>query len=170
LFDALRQLVQRGPGEYIMPWFGQGVDAGDGVLSLKRRWWLVGAKQLHLQWDLTSSRPTLDALIAVHRRLSEATGGTAYVPPSYSVFHGLITPHPLGGCPMSDDAHTGVVDHAGQVFGYPGLYVADGAIIPRALGVNPSRTIAALAERIAELIVCEQAPEGIASRTKPSSR
>jgi cholesterol oxidase len=45
------------------------------------------------------------------------------------------------------------VDHRGQVFGYPGLYVADAAVIPEALGVNPSRTIAALAERIAELIV-----------------
>ena len=40
-----------------------------------------------------------------------------------------------------------------EVFGYPGLYVADGAIVPEALGVNPSRTIGALAERIASLIV-----------------
>jgi cholesterol oxidase len=46
----------------------------------------------------------------------------------------------------------GVVDHKGEVFGHPGLYIADGSIIPRAVGLNPSRTIAALAERIAELI------------------
>jgi cholesterol oxidase len=46
----------------------------------------------------------------------------------------------------------GVVDSRGAVFGYPGLYVADGAIVPRALGLNPSKTIAALAERIAALI------------------
>ena len=46
----------------------------------------------------------------------------------------------------------GVVDHKGEVFGYPRLYVLDGSIIPRALGLNPSRTIAALAERGASLI------------------
>jgi hypothetical protein len=46
----------------------------------------------------------------------------------------------------------GVVNHRGEVFGYPNLYVADGAIIPEAIGLNPSRTIAALAERIAELM------------------
>ena len=37
----------------------------------------------------------------------------------------------------------------GEVFGHPGLYVADGAIFPKAVGLNPSRTIAALAEHIA---------------------
>jgi len=50
------------------------------------------------------------------------------------------------------DAASGVVDHRGEVFGYPNLFVADGAIIPEAIGLNPSRTIAALAERIAALI------------------
>ncbi len=40
------------------------------------------------------------------------------------------------------------MNHAGEVFGYKELYVADGAIVPRALGVNPSRTIGALAARI----------------------
>ncbi len=41
----------------------------------------------------------------------------------------------------------GVVNASGKVFGYECLYVMDGAVIPRALGPNPSRTIAALAER-----------------------
>jgi cholesterol oxidase len=49
----------------------------------------------------------------------------------------------------------GVVDHRGEVFGYRNLFVSDGAIIPTALGVNPSRTIGALAERIAATIANE---------------
>jgi cholesterol oxidase len=43
----------------------------------------------------------------------------------------------------------GVVNHYGQVWNYPGLYVADGSVIPSALSVNPSMTIAAVAERTA---------------------
>jgi cholesterol oxidase len=50
---------------------------------------------------------------------------------------------------MGTSPDAGVVDHLGQVFGYPNLYVADGAIVPGAIGRNPSHTIAALAERIA---------------------
>jgi cholesterol oxidase len=50
----------------------------------------------------------------------------------------------------------GVVDHTGEVFGYKGLYVADSSIIPRALGVSPSLTIAALAERVVEMIVSKK--------------
>lgn len=51
---------------------------------------------------------------------------------------------------------SGVVNHYGEVWGYPNLYVADGAIVPTALSVNPSMTIAALAERIAGHIAQEQ--------------
>jgi cholesterol oxidase len=57
--------------------------------------------------------------------------------------------HPLGGCAMARDSEHGVVDPFGRVFGCEGLYVADGSILPGPAGVNPSMTIAALAERIA---------------------
>jgi cholesterol oxidase len=135
-----------------MPWFAQGVDAANGVLSLKPRSHFDRAPRLHLDWDVGESRRVIERIIAMHEKLAHATGGLPLVPPTWTLFKDLITPHPLGGCNMGRDAATGVVSHAGEVFGYPGLYVADGAIVPEALGVNPSRTIGALAERIASLI------------------
>jgi cholesterol oxidase len=70
----------------------------------------------------------------------------------------LFTAHPLGGCPMGEDHTTGLVNHSGQVYdtlgnAHDGLYVADGSIIPTAIGVNPFLTISALSERIAEGII-----------------
>ena len=76
----------------------------------------------------------------------------AFPLPTWLLCKELITPHPLGGCNMGESEDHGVVDHKGNVFGYENLYVVDGAVVPRALGVNPSRTIGALAERIASLI------------------
>jgi cholesterol oxidase len=140
-----------------MPWFAQGVDAADGVLSLKRPWWQFGfgSKKLHLAWDIAKSLPVMNAIVDMHKRLSRETGGTPVVPPTWTSSHDLVTPHPLGGCNMGDTAASGVVNHKGEVFGYKNLYVADGAIVPTALGVNPSRTIGALAERIAKQIAAE---------------
>ncbi len=69
--------------------------------------------------------------------------------------------HPLGGCMMAKSPGEGVVDEFGRVFdastggAHPGLYVADGSVIPTALGVNPSLTIAAVTLRMAHQIVQE---------------
>ena len=57
-----------------------------------------------------------------------------------------MTAHILGGCPFGRDGDEGVVDLDCQVHGYPGLYVVDGSIMPGNPGVNPSLSIAALAE------------------------
>nr|WP_274521302.1 GMC oxidoreductase [Rhodococcus pyridinivorans] len=48
---------------------------------------------------------------------------------------------------MGTDAADGVIDTDHQVFGHPGLYVVDGSAIPANVGVNPSLTITAMAER-----------------------
>ncbi len=150
-----RTLRQNDVFANIMPWFAQGVDAANGTISLKRRSLLDGRLRLHLDWDIQESRKMIDDIVETHRHLSKTTGGIPLVPPSWTLFKDLITPHPLGGCNMGDTRANGVVNHRGQVFGYDGLYVADGAIVPEALGVNPSRTIGALAERIAGLIAAE---------------
>ncbi|MGH8457238.1 MAG: GMC oxidoreductase, partial [Stenotrophobium sp.] len=58
-----------------------------------------------------------------------------------------VTAHILGGAVMATGPEAGVVDINHEVFGYPGLYVVDGSAIPANVGVNPSLTITALAER-----------------------
>lgn len=60
------------------------------------------------------------------------------------------TAHILGGCCIGDSPATGVIDERHQVFGYEGLYVCDGSVVPGNLAVNPSLTICALAERFAD--------------------
>jgi choline dehydrogenase-like flavoprotein len=68
--------------------------------------------------------------------------------------------HPLGGCPMGRDKTEGVVNSHGAVFGCPpGLYVADGSVMPGPVGPNPSLTIAALADRFAGPIIERKGPE-----------
>jgi len=63
-----------------------------------------------------------------------------------------FTAHLLGGCHMGASRETGVIDTSHQVLGYPGLYVVDGSAVSTNVGVNPSLTIAALAERCMSLI------------------
>ena len=58
-----------------------------------------------------------------------------------------MTAHFLGGCPIGDSADTGVIDPYHRLYGHPDLHVVDGAAISANLGVNPSLTITAQAER-----------------------
>jgi cholesterol oxidase len=57
------------------------------------------------------------------------------------------TAHVLGGCPIGASVETGVVDRDQRVFGYRGMWICDGSVIPANLGVNPSLTITAMSER-----------------------
>ncbi|MFI9269233.1 GMC oxidoreductase [Kitasatospora sp. NPDC052896] len=63
------------------------------------------------------------------------------------VFDIPMTAHFIGGCPIGDSARTGVVDPYQRLYGYPGISVLDGSAISANLGVNPSLTITAQAER-----------------------
>ena len=125
--------------------------------------------RLRVEWPDVESQPIFDRIHENLRRVSQALQATHIGNPFR-----LITVHPLGGCCMGDDASTGVVDHEGRVFKgdqgtkvYDGLYVCDGAIIPRPLGANPLLTIAAVAERTCELLL--RASTGRASCERWSS-
>jgi cholesterol oxidase len=67
------------------------------------------------------------------------------------------TAHILGGCCMGRSAEDGVIDHRHRVFGHDGLYVVDGSAISANLGVNPSLSICALAERAMTFIPAKAA-------------
>jgi cholesterol oxidase len=107
----------------------------------------------------------------ITRRLAEKTGGI----PAGTVNEGLLgipmTAHILGGCPFGLTADEGVVDLDCQVHNYPGLYIVDGSIMPANPGVNPSLTIAALAEyamsRVPEVEGKARAPLGVTSPPIP---
>lgn len=149
---AARRMA-RDPLENMMPWFGQAIDGANGVLYLGRQWYAPWRRELKLDWQVARSERGVGGLVAAHEELSRATGGVPRVPFTWTVFRNLVTPHPLGGCTMAASPAAGVVDHRCQVFGQPGLYIVDGSVIPRPIGRNPSKTIAALAERTAELLL-----------------
>ena len=133
---------------HLLPYLGMGTDAADGRFGLDER------GRLKLDWDPSASKPMFDEMEAAMRRISGALGGDFMrSPPWRPPFRRLLTAHPLGGCVMSDSPGQGVVDHRGEVWGHPGLYVTDAAVIPGPLAVNPSLTIAALAERAAHWMV-----------------
>jgi cholesterol oxidase len=80
-------------------------------------------------------------------RAARLIGGTPMSMITEILFDIPGTAHILGGCPMGRSPAEGVVDHRHRVFGYENLYVCDGSVIAANLGVNPSLTITALAER-----------------------
>ncbi|WP_035719176.1 FAD-dependent oxidoreductase [Gordonia shandongensis] len=86
----------------------------------------------------------------VTRRIAEKIGG---VPAGTwgEVFNVPMTAHFLGGCVIGDDSESGVIDPYHRVHGYPTLSVVDGSAVSANLGVNPSLTITAQAERAAAL-------------------
>ncbi|KFZ77531.1 cholesterol oxidase [Amycolatopsis sp. MJM2582] len=86
----------------------------------------------------------------VTRRVADKIGGLAQG--AWTDLANIpITGHFIGGCAIGDSAETGVVDPYQRVHGYPGLHIADGSAISANLGVNPSLTITAQAERAMSL-------------------
>jgi cholesterol oxidase len=130
-----------------MPVLTMGRDYPNGNLSYDGRY-------LDCDWQIKKSQAYYDRVIRVVRGLASELNATYMDNPSYKWnFHKVITVHPLGGCPMGLSEDEGVVNAYGEVFGYPGLYIADGSVMPGPVGPNPALTIAALADYFAEHIV-----------------
>jgi choline dehydrogenase-like flavoprotein len=74
--------------------------------------------------------------------------------------------HPLSSCRIGDDPATSALDDQHELRGHPGIFVTDGAAVPTSLCVNPSLTIAALAERASALLLKRAALYGLNVRTR----
>ena len=81
-----------------------------------------------------------------------------------------MTAHIIGGCVISDSPETGVIDAYHRVHGYPTLHVVDGAAISANLGVNPSLTITAQAERAMSLWPNQGEPDPRPAQGQPYVR
>jgi len=132
-------------------------DSGDGEMELNN-------DHLEIKWKGVGKEEIFKKVSGKLKDATTALGGNYIKNPSWTKMmdYDLVTVHPLGGCIMGDDAASAVVDHKGQVFQgksgktlYPGLFVMDGAIIPRPVGTNPLLTISGLAERNCLLIAKE---------------
>lgn len=154
LLGALKSLISgvyKGPLSRLQTFFAVSHDSASGRFELDN-------DQLKLRWPNAMDEPVYKRLDAILGKLVTEIGGS-YIknPLAGSVMgHQPATAHPLGGCGIGQDASTGVVDHKCRVFSgvevgntdvHDGLYVIDGAVIPRSLGVNPLLTITALSER-----------------------
>lgn len=130
-----------------LPYLGMGTDAGDGEMKLSD-------DNIDIEWSHSRSKKMFNEMEEELKRLSDKLCGKYKTSPLWKwPVNKLLTAHPLGGCIMGESAETGVVNEFGEVWNYPNLYVADGSIIPTALSINPSATICALSERIADHIV-----------------
>jgi len=119
-------------------------------LNYKKRWWRMGGKSINSEIPKGFERSPSYIPVAneTARRLAEKMNGIPLSSFPEVVLNMSTTAHILGGCCMGDSPTRGVVSPKGEVFNYPGLYVADGSVVSANLGVNPSLTITALSEYI----------------------
>jgi cholesterol oxidase len=131
-----------GPVRRFLPYLAMIYDNGNGTIQLN------DTDELNVDWPYEENAPLYDKVRTLIRDISNAAGGK-YVENLWERNHKSFTAHPLGGCVMGVSPDDSVVDPNGKVHNYDNLYVVDGSIIPAPIGINPSLTIAALAERIA---------------------
>jgi cholesterol oxidase len=128
-----------------LPLLSMGRDIPDGRMFLRNG-------RLDLDWNRKASEAYFERVRTVSRDMAGVLGGKFADNPIWFLRR-VITVHPLGGAPMGRTREEGVVDAYGNVFGHPGLHIADGSVMPGPTGPNPSFTIAALADRFADQIL-----------------
>ena len=133
------------PSSGRLPMLGMGRDTPDGNLFLRGGY-------LESDWTIRTSREYFDRVRGLMAAVARSLGARFADNPLW-YFKRVVTVHPVGGCPMGENRQRGVVDPHGQVFGYPGLSIADASVMPGPVGPNPSLTIAALADRFAEWMI-----------------
>ncbi len=89
---------------------------------------------------------------AFARKVAEVSGGSSMSMLPEILFNVPATAHCIGGCVIADSPSRGMVDVRQRVFGYRNMYICDGSVVSANLGVNPSLTITALAERAMSFI------------------
>jgi cholesterol oxidase len=119
----------------------------NSIATMTRRYRLTGRRVLTSRQGHGIPNPTWipvanEAARRIAATIGGVAGGTIGEP-----FNRPLTAHFLGGCTIGESVETGVVDAYQRVFGYPGLHIADGSAVSANLGVNPSLTITAQAER-----------------------
>jgi cholesterol oxidase len=130
-----------------LPLLGMGRDVPNGRMSLDEDGRLAN------DWSIDKSKDYFDRVRGIMKEFADAWGADHFQDNLLWYFNRVITVHPLGGCPMGHSADDGVVNSWGEVFGCPGLYIADGSVLPGPVGANPSLTIAALSDRFASGII-----------------
>jgi cholesterol oxidase len=128
-----------------VPLLGMGRDIPDGVMSLQDG-------RLAVDWTLSTSNDYFGRVQKTMEAVAGQLDGKFVDNPLWWAKR-VITVHPIGGSPSGRNPSEGVCDEYGEVFGYPGLHVVDGAAMPGPVGANPSLTIAAFAERACRRIL-----------------
>jgi cholesterol oxidase len=150
--EAARERIRHGPKDDTaadtMVFLAMGRDSADGRIEL-----LPVTHELCVRWNLRENLGLYETEQRLCEDIARELGGEVALNPLWETLRLPVSVHNLGGCLLADDPRTGVVDSNGEVFGYPNLFVLDGACLPSATGVNPSHTIAAVAERNIEAAI-----------------
>lgn len=147
---AFRELLKNDAAYTTSVLLCMGRDNSAGKMKLDKQGFL------NVEWPYKDNMPLYNAIMDMGKRFKKWANAKAFFPTPNFLWplKSNVTVHSLGGCKLADTPENGVtsasIETFGQVFGYQGLYIADGSLLPTAVGANPVATISALSERVAE--------------------